>query len=177
MLWTVTGVSDNFLIFWAALVLEALSRLLGPIGFFTTILLCVGVCIVYHNAKWDQPSQNDGVDRLIIIDLWEALSPRKTYLGPTENPKIKTTMRFLKCPLAETVNRGSLSSVWKDSEITFLGSSVWKNFSGLRAMLWKILLLPHQCKISITSQRLTKMIYFLKSITWGKCLWSGELWE
>ena len=32
-------------------VLEALSTLLGPIGFFTIILLCVGVCIVYHNAK------------------------------------------------------------------------------------------------------------------------------
>ena len=37
-------------------ILEALSTLLGPIGFFTIILLCVGVCIVYHNAKWDQPS-------------------------------------------------------------------------------------------------------------------------
>ena len=34
-------------------VLEALSTLLGPIGFFMIILLCVGVCIVYHNAKWD----------------------------------------------------------------------------------------------------------------------------
>ena len=32
-------------------VLEALSKLLGPIGFFMIILLCVGVCIVYHNAK------------------------------------------------------------------------------------------------------------------------------
>ena len=32
-------------------VLEALSTLLGPIGFFMIILLCVGVCIVYHNAK------------------------------------------------------------------------------------------------------------------------------
>ena len=40
--------------FWqdgGAGVLEAVSTLLGPIGFFTIILLCVGVCIVYHNAK------------------------------------------------------------------------------------------------------------------------------
>ena len=79
-----------------------------------------------HRLPQCQVRSTINVDQLIIIDLWS----RKTYLGPTENPKIKTTMRFLKCPLGETVNRGSLSSAWKDSEITFLGSSVEKTFQG-----------------------------------------------
>jgi len=39
-------------------VLEALSKLLGPIGFFMIILLCVGVCIVYHNAKTYRESED-----------------------------------------------------------------------------------------------------------------------
>ena len=41
-------------------------------------------------------------------------------------------------------------------------------------MLLKILLLPHQHKISITSQRLATIIYFLKSIIWENVFDQGN---
>ena len=94
----------------------------------------------------------------------------KNCEGPTENLKITTTMRFLKCQLGETANRGSgLVSKFAKHQIRAKSHKLHHS-SGLRVMLWKVLLLFHLCKVSIMNQRLITI-----TGTGWQCTCPGEL--
>ena len=79
-------------------------------------------------------------------------------------------MRFLKCQLGETANRGSgLVSKLAKHQIRAKSHKLHHS-SGLRVMLWKVLLLFHQCKVSIMNQRLITI-----NGTGWQCTCPGEL--
>ena len=79
-------------------------------------------------------------------------------------------MRFLKCQLGETANRGiALVSKFAKHRIRAKSHKLHHS-SGLRVMLWKVLLLFHQCKVSIMNQRLITI-----NGTGWQCTCPGEL--
>ena len=131
------------------------------------ILLCVGVCIVYHNAK--------------LVRHYDMLSSARNY---------RICFSFETLLVSENFFRTFRESDDQDShdipEMTtrrnrqqrcfrLIVQPTWLNpISGLKAMLWKVLLLHQWHKLSTMNWRFICKIFFKELFHLQFCL--GEHW-